>query len=78
MNVQPPPSVPVKTVAGAGGGGVLAVFIVWVVGYLGGSLSAEDGVIIGSAITAAGTYIAHHGGVSGVFKIILHGDGKGA
>lgn len=57
--------------SGASGG----VFVVWLLGHVGVTLSAEDGGVIASAALGVGAYVAHHGLV-GVARIIWRGDRK--
>lgn len=62
-----------KKQAGAGSAAAVSVFLVWLCGYLGISLSAEMGTVIGAfAVTMAATIWSE--GIKGVFVHIWRGD----
>lgn len=56
---------------GVGGGGI-GVLVVWLCGYLGLSISAEVGAVIGGACLGAGAAIGTYGLV-GCLRIFLFG-----
>lgn len=60
------------TATGLGGFGI---FIVWLLGYCGVSLGAEDATVITGAITSGGLLIGKRG-VCGIARLIWKGDGQ--
>lgn len=64
-----------RALVGGAGGVSGGVFVVWLLGHLGVTLSAEDGGVIASAALAAGAFVAHNG-IVGVAHIIWRGDRK--
>jgi hypothetical protein len=63
----------VRALLGGAGGATGGVFVVWLLGHVGVTLTAEDGGVIASGALAAGAYVAHHG-VVGVARIVWRGD----
>lgn len=64
-----------KRRAGGSTGALLALVVVWFAGYLGASMSTEQGVVVATACIAAGSEIWSHG-IRGVLVHIWAGDEK--
>lgn len=62
-----------KRRAGGSSGALLALVIVWFAGYMGASMSTEQGVVVATACIAAGAEIWSHG-IRGVLVHIWAGD----
>ena len=64
-----------KRRAGGSSGALLALVIVWFAGYLGASMSTEQGVVVATACIAAGAEIWSYG-IRGVLVHIWAGDAE--
>jgi hypothetical protein len=64
-----------KQRAGGSSGALLALVIVWFAGYMGLSMSTEQGVVVATACIAAGAEVWSHG-IRGVLVHIWAGDEK--
>lgn len=62
-----------KRRAGGSTGALLALVIVWFAGYMGASMSTEQGVVVATACIAAGAEVWSHG-IRGVLVHIWAGD----
>lgn len=62
-----------KRRAGGSSGALLALVVVWFAGYMGLSMSTEQGVVVATACIAAGAEVWSHG-IRGVLVHIWAGD----
>lgn len=57
----------------AGGGSALSVFVVWLLGHLHVSLSAEDGAVVAGALATLMLFVGRNG-LKGLWRKILSGN----